>query len=186
MCHDSALYAGVNRERKRYCPRHWRIGRDGRFWTLDRSLDAKEVLTSERSGNVFFCSRWNKRNICGSSFKSGRWPTTNKRTRNPSKNNQMNHILELPLQDDSTLNEENAEDLFWTITSQTVHDEKRDILPIPRKFFDVFKITHTSFDVSFKKKRIDYWNVDVGKGIIWCTDLLDKIHLVESRTTWPM
>ena len=74
----SPCFCGWNLERKHCCRRHWRIEGDGRFWTLDRSLDAKEVSTSERSGNFFFCGRWNRRNICGVQFQPGRRPNEEK------------------------------------------------------------------------------------------------------------
>ena len=75
-----------------------------------------------------------------------------------------------PLQDDSTRDDAEAENDFWSITEDCIHRHhleprvklympKEESFPIPLKYIDVTRTTHTSLDVLLEK-HIDYWNVD--------------------------
>ena len=73
-----------------------------------------------------------------------------------------------PLQDDSTRDDAEAINDFWSLTKDFIyrhHVEPRVKLympqeessPIPLKFFDVARTTHTSLDVLLEKHMDDYW-----------------------------
>ena len=75
------------------------------------------------------------------------------------------------LQDDSTRDDEAAKDDFWTITGEFIYRHhvvprvklyvpREETFPIPTKYIDVTRTTHTSFDVMLEKQIEDYWNVD--------------------------
>ena len=67
-----------------------------------------------------------------------------------------------PLQEDSTLGEEEAKSDFWSITGEFIyrhhvepraklHIPKEESFPIPLKYIDVTRKTHTSLDVLLEK-----------------------------------
>ena len=75
------------------------------------------------------------------------------------------------IQDDSTRDDEEAKSDFWTITGEFIyrhHVEPRvklyapkgESFPIPLKYIDVSRTTHTSPNVVLEQQIEDYWNVD--------------------------
>ena len=77
----------------------------------------------------------------------------------------------LPLQDDSTRDEAEAKNDFWSITGDFIHRHhveprvklyvpREESFPIPMKYIDVTRTTHTSLDGLLEKNIDDYWNVD--------------------------
>ena len=75
------------------------------------------------------------------------------------------------LQNDSTRDDEEAENDFWTITGEFIyrhHDvprvnlyvPKEKSFPIPLKYIDVTRTTYTSLDVLLENYIEDYWNLD--------------------------
>ena len=76
-----------------------------------------------------------------------------------------------PLQDDTTLDDAEAKNHFWSVTGDVIyphHVEPRVKLYVPReesfpirmKYIDVTRTTYTSLDVLLEKQIEDYWNVD--------------------------
>ena len=76
-----------------------------------------------------------------------------------------------PLQHDSTRDDAEAKHDFWSVTREFIyrhHVVPRDKLympreesfPIPIKYIDVTRTTHTSLDVLLEKQIDDCWNVD--------------------------
>ena len=76
-----------------------------------------------------------------------------------------------PLQDDSTRDDAEAKNDFWSITGDFIHRHhveprvklympKEESFPIPLKYIDVTRNTHTSLDVLLEKNMDDDWNVD--------------------------
>ena len=76
-----------------------------------------------------------------------------------------------PVQDDSTHDDAEAQNDFWSITGDFIcrhHVEPRaklympreESFPIPLKYTDGTRNTHTSLDVLLEKNLDDYWNVD--------------------------
>ena len=73
-------------------------------------------------------------------------------------------------QDDSTRDDEEAENYFWTTGEfiyrhHVVHRVKlyvprEEPFPIPLKYIDVTRTTHTNLDVKLEKRIDDYWNID--------------------------
>ena len=77
----------------------------------------------------------------------------------------------MPLQEDSTRDDEKAKNDFWTITGGFMYRHhvvprvklyvpKEETLPIQMKYIDVTRTTHTSLDVLLEKQIEDHWNVD--------------------------
>ena len=75
------------------------------------------------------------------------------------------------LQEDSTRDDEEAKNDLWSVTGEFIyrHDvvprvklcmSKEETFPIPTKYTDVTRTTHTSLDVMMEKHIEDYWNVD--------------------------
>ena len=46
-----------------------------------------------------------------------------------------------------------------------LHVSKEETFPIPLKYIDVARITHTDLDVKQEKRVFDYWNVDLNGGL---------------------
>ena len=76
-----------------------------------------------------------------------------------------------PLQDDSTRDDAEAKNDFWSMTGDFIyrhHVEPGVKLYMPReesfrnslKYIDVSRITHTSLNALLEKQIDDYWNVD--------------------------
>ena len=76
-----------------------------------------------------------------------------------------------PLQDDSTRDDAEAKNNFWSAAGDFIyrhHVEPRvklyvpreESFPIPLKYIDVARTTHTSQDMLLEKHIHDYWNVD--------------------------
>ena len=81
-----------------------------------------------------------------------------------------------PLQEDSTRDDEEAKKDFWTITGEFIYRHhveprvklyvpKEESFPIPLKYIDVTRTTHTPLDVLMEKHIEDYWNVDGEKSL---------------------
>ena len=96
------------------------------------------------------------------------------------KENQADSPLQTPLQDDSTRDDAEAKYDFWSITGDSIYRHhvgprvklympKEESFPIPMKYIDVTRTTHTSLDVLLERQIDDYWNVD-GERIIRCVD----------------
>ena len=77
-------------------------------------------------------------------------------------------------EEDSTRYDEEARNDFWTITGAFVYRHhvvprvklympKEETFPIPTKYIDVTRTTHTSLDVMMGKHIEDHWNVDGAK-----------------------
>ena len=95
-----------------------------------------------------------------------------------------------PIQDDSTRNDAEADNDFWSITGDFIYRHhveprvklympKEESFPIPMKYIDVTRTTHTSPDVLVEKQIEDYWNVNGEREIIRCMDRIHKIHFIE-------
>ena len=72
------------------------------------------------------------------------------------------------LQEDSTRDDEETKHDLSTITGEFIYRvprvklylAKEEAFPIPMKYIDVTRTTHTSLDVLMGKHIEDYWNVD--------------------------
>ena len=144
-----------------------------------RRLNAKEVSTPMRSDNFIFPVADGTVKIFGSSQRL-RTPTL---TRDRPERGEEQEILQgesdglsspTPHLDDSTLDSAEAKNDFWSITGDSIyrhHVEPRvklytsreESFPIPLKYIDVSRTTHTSLDVMLEKNLDDYWNVDVDR-----------------------
>ena len=55
--------------------------------------------------------------------------------------------------------------------------------PIPLKYVDVTRTTHTSLDVLLEKHLEYYWNVDEKSIIVRCMDRFHKIFFLNEKAT---
>ena len=161
-----------------------------------RRLNAKEVLTPQRSGNFIFPFADGKIKIFGRDKRL----RTSTLIRDRPERREEQEVLRgesdglsspNPLQDDSTRDDAEAKHDIWSITEDFIyrhHVEPRVKLYVPReesfpillKYIDVTRNTHASMDVFFGRID-DYWNVDGEKRIIRCTDRLLKIRSTEGK-----
>ena len=141
-----------------------------------RRLNAKEVLTPQRSGNLIFPVADGTVKIFG----EGQGPRTSALTRDRPERREEQEILQgrsdelhspTPLQEDSTRDDEEAKSDFRTITGEFIYRHhveprvklympKEETFPIPMKYIDVNRTIHTSLDVLLEKQIEDHWNVD--------------------------
>ena len=85
--------------------------------------------------------------------------------------NQTDSLLQIPLQDDSALDDAEAKNDFWSIKGGDIcrhHVEPRVKLYMPREetfsilmvYIDVTRTTYTSLNDMLEKNIEDDWNVD--------------------------
>ena len=141
-----------------------------------RILNAQEVSTPQRCGNFIFPVADGTVNIFG---REQLLRTSTLTQDCPERGKYLeilkgkSHELLSPtqLQDDSTRDDVGAKNDFCSITGDFIcrhHVEPRvklyvpreESFPIPLKYIDVTRNTHTSLDVLLEKTIDDYWNVD--------------------------
>ena len=150
-----------------------------------RRLNAKVVLTPQRSGNFIFPVADGTEQIFGGEQRLRTSTLTRERPERGEEQEILqgtSHELDSPtqLQDDATRNDEEVKDDFWTIAGQFIYRHyvvprvklympKQASFPIPLKYIDVTRTTYTSLDVLLEKQIEDYWNVDGEKELsdIW-------------------
>ena len=132
-----------------------------------RRLNAKEVLTPRRSGKFIFPVAGQR--LRTSTLTRDR-PERGEEQKNLQGNSDEWYTPSHP-QEDSTRDDEDAKNDFWTITGEFIYRHhavprvklyvpKEESFPIPLKYIDVTRNTHTSLDVMLEKNIDDYWNVD--------------------------
>ena len=141
-----------------------------------RRLNAKKVLTPQRSGNFIIPVTDGTVKIFG----RGQRLRTSTSTRDRPERGEEQDILQgnadewytpSHLQEDSTRDDEEAKNDFWTITGEFIyrhhvvprvklHVPQEESFPIPLKYTDFTRTTHTSLDVLMEKHIEDCWNVD--------------------------
>ena len=135
-----------------------------------RRLNAKELLTPQRSGNFIFPVADGTLKNFG---RDQRLRTSTLTRERPERGEEHSPIQ---LHDDSTRDDEEAKNDFWTITGEFIHRHhveprvklympKEESFPIPLKYIDVTRTTDTSPDVMLEKQIEDYWNVDGEKDL---------------------
>ena len=163
-----------------------------------RSLNAKEVLTPQRSGNFIFPVEDGKVKIFG---RDQRLRTSTLIRDRPERGEEQEdlrgesdgHSSPTPLQDDSTRDDAEAKHDFWCITGDFIyrhHVEPRVKLYVPReesfpillKYIDVTRNTHASLDVFFGQID-DYWNVEGEKELSDAWAGFSRFVLLKERPT---
>ena len=131
-----------------------------------RRLNAKEVLTPQRSGNFVFPFADGTVQIFG----RGQRLTTSTLTRDRLERGDEQEILH-GNSDDWQRDDAEAKHVFCSITGECTYRHhvvprvklympKEETFPIPTKYIDVTRTTHTSLDVMMENHIEDYWNVD--------------------------
>ena len=141
-----------------------------------RRLNAKEVSTPQRSGSFIFPVADGTVKIFGAEQRL----RTSTLTRDRPERGEEQEILQgnsdewktpSHLEEDSTRDDEEAKNDFWSITGEFIYRHhvvprvklcvpQEETFPIPTKYIDVTRTTHTSLDVSMVKHIEEYWNVD--------------------------
>ena len=141
-----------------------------------RRLNAKEVLAPQTSGNFIFPVADGTVKIFG---REQRLRTSTLTQERPERGEEQEVFrgksdewyTPSHLEEDSTRDDEEAKNDVWTITGEIIHRHhvvprvklyvpKEESFPIPLKYFDVTRTTHTSLDVLFEKQIGDHWDVD--------------------------
>ena len=137
-----------------------------------RRLNAKELLTPQRSGNFIFPVADGTVKISGRE----RRLRTSTLTRDRPERGEEQEILQRSsdewktpshLEEDSTRDDEEAKIDFWTITGEFIYRHhvvprvklympKEEKFPMPTKYIDVPRMTNTSSDVMMEKHIEDY------------------------------
>ena len=163
-----------------------------------RRLNAKEVLTPQRSGNFIFPVADGTAEIFG----IGQRLRTSTLTRDRPERGEEQEILQgnsdewytpPTLQENSTRDDAEAKNDFWSITGEFIYRHHvvprvelyvpQETFPVPTKYIDVTRTTHTSPDVLLEKHIEDCWNVDGERELSDAWDRLHKIHLIERKAT---
>ena len=141
-----------------------------------RRLNGKEVLTLMKGDNFIFPVADGTVKAAGG-YRRLRPPTLirDRPERGEDKKffeeNQREFYDPAPLQDDSTRDDAEAKNDFWSITGEFIyrhHVEPRvklympreESFPTPLKYIDVTRTTHTSLDVLMEKHIEDHWDVE--------------------------
>ena len=146
-----------------------------------RRLNAKEVLKPQRSGNFIFPVADGTIKI----LERGPRLRTSTLTRDRPEGGEEQEIVQgnsdewktpSHLQEDSTRDDEEANNDFWTITGDFIYRHhvvprvnlyvpQEESFPIPLKYIDVTRTTHTSLDVLIEKHIEGYSNLDGEKEV---------------------
>ena len=155
-----------------------------------RRLNAKEVLTPQRSGNFIFPVADGTVKIFGrqqrqrtSTFTRDRPERREEQEIVQGKSNELHSPTSL--QEDSTRDDEEAKSDFWTITREFIHRhhvEPRVKLYVPREESFPFPLKYTGRIVGENYWRLleRHWR----KRIVRCMDRLHKFHFIERKATW--
>ena len=161
-----------------------------------RRLNAKEIFTPRKSDNFIFP-------ITDGTVKTP-WRRSTSETIHPNPGIVQNEEHEVfqgesdglysPnfLQDDSTRDDAEVGNDFWSITCDFIYRHhveprvklympKEESFPIPLKYIDVTKTTHTSQDISLEKHIDDYENVDGERELSDASTGFTRFFLVHER-----
>ena len=152
---------------------HWGVGNDGRIRNLLWNTQCKGSDISEKKNHIS-SRRWTNE-ICWR--KSGTENILLNRE-HPIRRESHEHFLggSLPSLQDSLPDACEATKDFWSISRNFIfrhHVEPRvklyspreESFPIPLKYIDVSRTTHTNLDVKQEKRIDDYWNIDGSRGL---------------------
>ena len=161
-----------------------------------RRLNAKEVLTPQRSGNFILQGRrWTVK-----IFGGGQRLRTSTFTWDRPERGEERGVLHANSDERySTHDDEEVKNDFWTITGEfsnrhhvvprvKLYMPKEETYPIPTKFIDVTRTTHTSLDVLMEKQIEDYMKVDRERELSDARTGFTRFILVNERSpdgyTW--
>ena len=155
------------------------------------------MLTPQRSGNFIFPVADGTVKIFGGE----RHLRTSTLTRHRSERGEESEILDgnsdewyapSNLEEDSTRDDEEARNDFWTITGEVIYHHhvvprvnlymlQEETFPVPTKYIDVTRTTHTSLDVLMEKQIEYFWNVDGEKELSDAWTGFTRIILLNER-----
>ena len=189
-----ALYAGRNLERRHFGRRHWGIGKDGRIGHLLKKTQCKGGNISRRKWKNLFP-------IADGRIKLHGWNhvlrTSTLIRERPIRGETHEDFLgesegSLPPPQDSFPDAGEAINDFWSMSGNfryrhhveprvKLYSPREESLPIPLKYIDVSRTTHTNLDVKQEKRIDDYWNVDGVKKLVWSLDRVTQFTLLEEK-----
>ena len=169
-----ALYAGENLEGWRTGCRPWGVGDDGRIGNLLKKTQCERGDVSKRKRRIYFANRrWTNQN-----------PWRRSRPENihldtaSTKSRRRSHWLSWRIRRVSSNTSRLISGCQWSdkrflfhvgklhippsrwTPSQTLLAEQEESFPVPLKYIDVSRTTHTNLDVKQEKRIDDYWNID--------------------------
>ena len=164
------IVRGRNLERRHYGRRHWRIGGDGRIRTPRLKAQCKRSVHATKKWKLHFPNRrWNSQSLWvrtaseNTHLKPGA-SRTRRRTRNSSRKFRR---MACSIQSWRRLDpwwwgswKWLLDDRHHVVPRVNLYMPKEETFPIPTKYIDVTRTTHTSLDVVKEKNIEDYWNVD--------------------------
>ena len=160
-----------------------------------RRLNAKEVLTPMRGENLIFPVADGKFKVFGG---KQRLRTSTLIRDRPERGEVFRGESDglsspTPHRDDSTLDDAEAKNDFWSITGDFIYRHhvapsvklyvpREESFPIPLKYIDVSRTTHTSPGVLLEKHNDDHWNVDGERELSDAWTGFTRIFFLNERT----
>ena len=98
----------------------------------------------------------------------------------------------LPLSHDSFLGAGEALNVFWSMSGNftyrhhveprvKLYSPREESSPIPLKYIDVTRTTHTNLDVKQEKRIDDYWNIDGSRDLSDSWTGFTQLSLLEEK-----
>ena len=168
-----ALYAGWNLERWHNGCRHWGVGNDGRIWNLLEKTQCERGDISQRKKKIYFPVADGRIQPLGGDQEL--WTSTLIRHRPFRGESHVDFLVEsegsLPPPHDSFPDAGEAINDFWSMSGNflyrhhveprvKLYSPREESFPIPLKYIDVSRTTHTNLDVKQERRIDDYWNID--------------------------
>ena len=100
----------------------------------------------------------------------------------------------LPQPQDSFTDAGEAINDFWSMSGNFIYSHhveprvklyspREESFPIPLKYIDVSRTTHTNLDVMQEKRIDDYWNIDGSRHLVRSLDRFRTIYFIRRKTS---
>ena len=172
------IVRGWNLEGSRAGRRLWGVGDDGRIGNLLKKTQCERGDVSQRKRRIYFSSRrWTNQNTRRrSGVENIHLGTASTNSRRKSRRFSGESEGSLPPPNDSLPDAGEAINDFWSMSGSFIyrhHVEPRvklyspreESFPVPPKYIDVSRTTHTNLDVKQEKRIDDYWNIDGSRNL---------------------
>ena len=171
--------------------------RSWRRWTQEiysKRLNAKEVIFQQNKENLFFQSQMDESKTPGGDQELRTSTFTDRPIQGESNIDFLGAKGSLPQPQDSLPDAGEAINDFWSMSGNFIyrhHVEPRvklyspreESFPIPLKYIDVSRTTHTNLDVKQEKRIDDYWNIDGSREMSDPWTGFTQFTLLEEKTS---
>ena len=192
------IVRGVNSEGWRTGCRHWRVGNDGRIRNLlKKRLNAKEVIFHKESEFTFPIADGRIKLLGGDRDLR----TSTLIRHRPIRGESHVDFLaasegSLPPPQDSLPDANEARSDFWSMSGNFVYrhhveprvklySPRKESFPIPLKYIDVSRTTHTNLDVKQERGIDDYWTTDGSRDLQVSLSSLHKVRNLQMDICGP-